>query len=111
MVFVTLAVLDLGAIRALSSLQFRANRDGSLRLAQTIGALLLGALPMANVLMFGLVIGLPRRGRRPFLLGFETFGATALALYIAGVSLFTEELVRPFFDLVLKQLIEPLRNG
>ena len=68
----------------------------------------MGGLPMAHVLAVGLLLG-RRRGSHPFLLGFEAFGATALALYIAGVSLFTEELVRPFLRLVLKHLLEPIR--
>ncbi len=41
-----------------------------------------GALPMADVLIVGILIARKRRGSRPFLLGFEVFGAIALALYI-----------------------------
>jgi len=108
MAFVALVAVDLGAIRALSNLQFRAYFQGPLPLSQMIGVLILGGLPMANVLAVGLLLS-QRRGNRPFLLGFEAFGATALALYIAGVSLFTEELVRPFLRLVLKHLLEPIR--
>lgn len=37
--------------------------------------LLLGSLPMANVLMVGVLINQRRPGWRPFLLGFEVFGA------------------------------------
>jgi hypothetical protein len=111
MIFVAIVALDLGAIRALSGVQFRAYINGSRRFADMIGALIFGALPMANVLAVSLLIGMRRRGSRPFLLGFETFGATALALYIAGASLFTEELVTPFFELVTQHLVVPLRNG
>ena len=111
MIFIAIVALDLGAIRALRGVQFRAAINGSPRLADMIGALIFGALPMANVLAFSFLIGLRRRGSRPFLLGFETFGATALALYIAGASLFTEELVMPFFDLVRQHLVKPLMNG
>ena len=45
--------------------------------------LVLGALPMANVLAVGILIGQRRPGSRPFLLGFEAFGAMALALFVA----------------------------
>jgi hypothetical protein len=49
-----------------------------------VGAFLtLGALPMANILAVGLLIGRRRPGSRPFLLGFETFGTMVLALYVA----------------------------
>jgi hypothetical protein len=54
---------------------------------------------MANVLMVGLLSRHRRRGGRSFLLGFEAFGMTALALFIAGASIFTAEL-RPYLDLV-----------
>jgi hypothetical protein len=37
--------------------------------------LLLGALPMSNVMAIGIMIGRWRPGRRSFLLGFETLGA------------------------------------
>jgi hypothetical protein len=45
--------------------------------------LLFGALPMANLLGVGLLIAQQRPKCRPFLLGFETFGAAGLALYVA----------------------------
>src|SRR5271170_4739864 len=111
MAFVALVAINLWAIRALSNLQFRAYFVGPLLRSQeypVIGVLILGGLPMAHVLAVGLLLG-RRRGSHPFLLGFEAFGATALALYIAGVSLFTEELVRPFLRLVLEHLLEPIR--
>ncbi len=34
-----------------------------------------------------------------------------MTLYIAGASLFTDELVKPFFSLVGSHLVEPWRNG
>jgi hypothetical protein len=50
--------------------------------------LLLGGLPMANVLVAGLLILLPDRPRghvyRPSLVGFEVAGWTALFFYAAG---------------------------
>jgi hypothetical protein len=94
MAFVALVAINLWAIRALSNLQFRAYFVGPLLRSQVIGVLILGGLPMAHVLAVGLLLG-RRRGSHPFFLGFEAFGATALALYIAGVSLFTEEWLGP----------------
>ena len=111
MVLVAVIALEFGAIRAFLELQLRANIEGSHHLSLMIGALALGAIPMASVLAVGLLIGLWRRGDRPFLWGFETFGAMALACYIAAVSLLTEELVRPLFDLIVKHLFTSLWNG
>jgi hypothetical protein len=72
MVAVAIAGIHFAAIRALF--------DGR---AGVVGAyLLLGALPMADVLVVGMLIARQRSGSRPFLLGFEVFGALALALYI-----------------------------
>jgi hypothetical protein len=52
-----------------------------------VGILLVfGALPMANVLVVGLLTARHRPATRPYLLGFEAFGATALALYIILVT-------------------------
>jgi hypothetical protein len=111
MVFVAAIALEFGAIRALSAMQLRANIEGSHSLSLSIGALALGAIPMANVLAVGVLVGPWRRGKRQFLWGFELFGAVALAVYIAGVSLLTEELVRPLFDLIVKHLFTTLSNG
>ena len=46
--------------------------------------LLFGALPMANVLAVGLLIAQQHVRSRPFLLGFELFGAIALAACVAS---------------------------
>ena len=69
---VAIVALDLGVIRACF--------DSPSRWSDY---LLPGALPMANVLAVGLLIGHQRPRSSPFLLGFETFGAAALALYVA----------------------------
>jgi hypothetical protein len=68
--------------------------------------LLRGALPMANVLAVGMVIGQQRPGSSPFLLGFETFGAMALALYVVLASSFHREVVSPY----LSPLVDPIRD-
>jgi hypothetical protein len=85
MIVVALAALDFGAIRAMSDSWGR-----------TSGLLGLGLLPMANVLAFAPLVGLRRRAGRGFLLGFEMFGATAMALY-AGVILSRNDLVWTYF--------------
>jgi hypothetical protein len=72
MAFIAIAALDFGAIRAL--LRFNS-------IAAEL--LLVGTLPMANVLAVGILVGQWRPGSRPFLLGFEAFGAMALAVYAA----------------------------
>ena len=72
MVFVAVAALDFAAIRALVS-------SNSL----VAGLLLVGALPMANVLAVGLLVAQRWPRSRPFLLGFEVFGAMGLTLYVA----------------------------
>jgi hypothetical protein len=63
--------------------------------------LLVGAMPMANVLAVGMLIGLRRAGSRPFLWGFEAFGVVALAHYV---------LVATFSPMVLWANAEPLVN-
>jgi hypothetical protein len=63
---------------------------------------------MANILTVGLLIGRRHRGSRPFLLGFEAFGAAALVLYLALVGLFAEGSVMPYLYLVLKPLAKTI---
>jgi hypothetical protein len=74
--------------------------------SQQFAVLILGALPMANVLTVGILIGQQRPGIRPFLLGFEAFGAMALALYVAVASYFFNEVVNPYLVLFL----DPIAN-
>ena len=67
---------------------------------------------MAKFLVVGLLIGHRWRGSRRFLLGFEVFGTTALALYIAMAILFTDELDQSYLELVIAPLRATLgRNG
>ncbi len=76
MVAIAITALNLGAISA----ALRSN-------SQAAGFLMLGALPLMNVLTVGLLIGWRRPKSRPFLLGFEAFGVAALGLYSAFVCL------------------------
>lgn len=68
MAIIAIAALDIAVIRAIPVIG-----------APKSELLVLGALPMANVLAVGLLILRPRSGSRPFLLGFVGFGAMALA--------------------------------
>jgi hypothetical protein len=77
MAAVSIVAVDLAAIRAM--------------LGSPAGELLIvGALPMANILAVGILVGLRRPGSHPALLGFLTFGAMALALYVALTFLFAD---------------------
>jgi hypothetical protein len=107
MAFVAFAALNFGAIRAMSDLEsaiyvakYHEDYDASVRLLETATALKLGALPMANVLAVGLLIGYWRRGSRRFGRGFETFGATALALFVASACLYPDSLVMPYLRVI-----------
>jgi hypothetical protein len=106
MVAVAFAALDFAVIRA-----FLGHRTNVLDEQRGI-LLLLGALPMANVLAVGMLIGQRRPGSRPFLLGFEAFGAMALALFIVLATGFPREVVLPYlapFVAPLKWIIGPDR--
>src|SRR4051794_10506007 len=93
MVIVAIAALNFGAIRAVMDQGGPTNE----RLA-------MGAIPMANFLAVGLLLGFRRRMSRPFLLGFELFGATALASYSIVASLFSVEVVFPYLHSVIQPL-------
>lgn len=90
MVAVAIAALDFGAIRAM------------LGVGDLENLLVLGALPMANVLAVGLLIAQQRPKSRPFLLGFEAFGAMALALYVFLATIF------PLHDSPIMSCLESL---
>ena len=100
MIFVAIAALNFGVIRIWSDFKrvdiynetstWILNRSDYHNMLVD-DALVTGALPMANVVVVGLLTGLRRRRSRPFLSGFEVFGAMALALYVAGAIFFTEK--------------------
>jgi hypothetical protein len=97
MVAVAIVALDFAATRALFGWGHR---------------LLLGALPMANVLAVGILVGQQSPRSRPFLLGFEAFGAMALAFYVALVSFFPDsyEPIGSYLALVESVLVEPIEK-
>ena len=101
MVAVVIAALEFGAIRAVTD-----NR----RLVSD--ELLVGALPMANFLLVGLLIGIRHSWSRRFILGFEIFGAAALAVYIAVAIHFTDELDQSYLEIVIRPVRESIgRRG
>jgi hypothetical protein len=77
--FVALVALDFAAMRAALGRSDRFNEEW-----------LMGALPMANALVAGLLIGYRRRRCNRLQFGFQAFGATALSLYIAGMWLYPD---------------------
>src|SRR5262249_55663704 len=87
MALIAIAALDFAAIRALLA------RHANVLDDQRGMCLLLGALPMANVLAVGMLVGQRRPGSRPFLMGFEAFGAMALAFFIALGGCFPREVL------------------
>jgi len=88
MVAIAIAALDFAAMRALLGFDSR-----------MANALLLGVLPMVNVLAGGILIGQGRLGCHPFLLGFEAYGAMALALCVV-LSLFHDEALDAYVGLL-----------
>ena len=95
-------VMVFDAIAALNFTAIRAVLDHRGPTSELFG---MGALPMANVLVVGLLIGYPYRRSHRFLLGFEAIGAMALALYIVGVSLYQEKFVTRYFDLFISPYV------
>lgn len=99
MVFVALAALDFTAIRAVFDYR-----------GPTSYLLGIGAMPMANVLVVGLLAGRRRRGGGTFLIGFEAFGMMALGAYVVSAILFAKELVIPYLRLVSTPFLLYLDN-
>jgi hypothetical protein len=65
-----------------------------------------GALPMANALLVGLVIGRRYRGSRRFLWGFEVFGAIALATYVTLDRLISFQISTRYLNLVVRPYLD-----
>jgi hypothetical protein len=104
MTVVAISALDFGIVLALLNVAFREVRSSS----DAAWFLLLGAMPMANILAVGLI----HRGSasRPFLLGFVVFGATALAFYIAVASLYPDGFLGSYLGIFLSWLPYPDSN-
>jgi hypothetical protein len=101
MVAVAIAGLNLGAIRAMLA-------PG---LGVRGGSLVVGALPMVNVLVAGMLIARQRPRSRPFLRGFEAFGTMALALFVVLAISFHREVVMRYVQPVLDPINRRMENS
>jgi hypothetical protein len=72
---------------------------------------LVGALPMANVLAVGLIVGRRRAGSRPFVVGFLAFGAISVATYAAAVTWFDDQIKTLYIAPVLRYLVRTIGLG
>jgi hypothetical protein len=82
MLIIAVIALDLGAMRAVSDLESR-----------FLFLLCVLVIPMANILAVGLLLAVLRPRSRPFLKGFEVFGAMALVIVVV-VAMRAEDLVQ-----------------
>jgi hypothetical protein len=92
---VAIAALSFGAIRGLM------DQRGD----ETVLPIL-GILPMVSILAVGLLICWRHPGSRPFLLGFEAFGTSAMVFYVVMAISTGDELLEPYLDLLLEPLME-----
>jgi hypothetical protein len=97
MVFVAVAAINFAAVRAVLV------NPGPIS-----EALVIGALPMASVLAVGLLFGRGRPDRRPFLLGFTSFGAAALTAYVIQAVFFADATVMPYLRLFIEPLVQTI---
>jgi hypothetical protein len=95
MVAVVIAAINFGALRAMMD-----ERGDETVLPR------LGMLPMVTILAVGLLIGWRHPGSRAFLLGFETFGASAMVLYVVMAISTGDEILEPYLDLLMETLME-----
>jgi hypothetical protein len=105
MALVGIVALELGVTRTI--MDFTSPDRNLTWLVTMLG---LACQAMVNILGVGLLVGYRWPGSRSFIAGFEAFGATALALYIAGVTVFTKELI-PVFERAVRPLADFLRDG
>ena len=114
MAFVAFAALNFGAIRAMSDVRrelYRAQTMEQFNRAmdahKTVDILQYGALPMANILTLGLLVGCLRRGSRRFVWGFETFGVLVLILFVI-IACFRVNDLTELFAKSFAKLVTPL---
>jgi ABC-type Na+ efflux pump permease subunit len=108
---IALVALNFGVMRLLDGLGHRqAALNHSDRFLKVTQHWVVGGLPMLNTLGIVLVIGLRRRGSHRFVWGFVLFGAIALALYVAAVGLYFDEIEQAGHDL-FRPIVAALANG
>jgi hypothetical protein len=66
--------------------------------------LAVGVAPILSVLAIGVLVGYRCPDRRLFLLGFESFGPMALAIYVVLASCVPDETIGPYLRAVVKPL-------
>ena len=69
----------------------------------------LGALPMANVLVFVGLLGIRSRRARAYTIGFEAFGMLSLSSYVAWVSLSSPWTIIHYLDTIFGPIGEFVR--
>jgi hypothetical protein len=89
---------------AIAALNFAALRAVLVHTGLTNELLAVGAVPMMNVLAIGLLVGFRRPHRRRFLLGFTSFVAIALAIYVVIASRIPDETIGPY----LRTIVNPI---
>jgi hypothetical protein len=105
MVFIAILALELAVLRAIAG--FTSPSITSMWLVMSVGLASQGVL---TALAIGLLVGYRRHASRPFVAGFEAFGLVALALYIATVVSYSQELI-PLFHQAVRPLADFLRDG
>ena len=99
MVIVAVVAIDFGAVRAFFTQS----------LHHVVSMLILGALPMGNVLVVAHLISGRRCSYSPFLSGFKAAGATALVVYIASIC-WSSEAVERLTSPLVQPLVDDLRR-
>ncbi|WP_435010666.1 hypothetical protein P12x_001945 [Tundrisphaera lichenicola] len=85
MVLIAIFAIDLWTIQTCYARPGPSQGLTPINLVNQIDLLVRGALPMANILAIGLILGLRRQKIHPSLPGFEAFGVLALALYSISI--------------------------
>ena len=96
------------AIIAFNSVAFRTMMRST---DPTLSVLIVGAVPMLEVLALGGVARITAHGWRRFLDGFLMTGAMALAIYVALAMLVADELILPAIQYVLEPLFPSQPGG
>src|SRR5262245_59849854 len=99
MVIVAIIAIDFGAVRAFFTQS----------LHHVVSMLILGALPMGNVLVVIYLISGQRRSYSPFLTGVKAAGAVALMVYIASIC-WSSEAVERLTGPLVQPLVDDLRR-
>jgi hypothetical protein len=103
--FIALVALNAWAIRIWLDLR----TDGKV-ICNSIDLMGYGGLPMADLLVAGLILGRSRPEMRRFLWRFEVCGVVALVLFLTVASFYTEECVQPYLLWILTSLPKALHE-